>query len=53
MRWLVCDVSIRFAFIVNLTVFSADLARLGWQEMPNTSVPFSVLWQWADSAAVV
>ena len=50
MRWLVCDVSIWFAFVVNLIVFSADL---GWREMPNTtSVPFSVLWQWAGSAAV-
>ena len=57
MRWLVCDVSIWFPdvsiwfpFLVNLIVFSADL---GWREMPNTtSVPFSVLWQWAGSAAV-
>lgn len=27
MRWLVCDVSIQFAFLVNHTVFLAYLAR--------------------------
>lgn len=56
MRWLVCDVSIQFAFTVDLTVFQADGYCVGSRHPPSVAVRprFShMLSLWGDSTALV
>lgn len=38
MRWLVCDVSVQFAFMINLTAFQTDLEKLREHWIPSVAI---------------